>query len=161
LPEPPNCGGLVAMHKKPGQGIIWEFRAFILRGNVVDLAIAVAIGAAFTAVVSSMVAAFITPLIGALFGKSFAHLGFTINGSRFQYGLFINAVISFVITGAVLFFLVVKPTQHLLRRLGMAPAEAPEKASCPRCLTEIPVMATRCQACTSELAPNWALSASE
>jgi large conductance mechanosensitive channel len=152
---------MLFMSKKPKQGVSSEFRAFILRGNVVDLAIAVAIGAAFTAVVTSLSAAFITPIIGALFGKDFAHLSFTINDSKFQYGLFINAVISFLITGTVLFFVVVKPTQHLLRRLGMTPVQAPEKASCPRCLTEIPILATRCQACTSELQPNWSLNLSE
>jgi large conductance mechanosensitive channel len=150
-----------SVNEKKKTSVIEEFRGFVLRGNVIDLAIAVAIGAAFTAVVTSLVAAFITPIIGALFGRSFAYMAFTINGSRFQYGLFINALISFLITAVVLFFLVVKPMQHLLNRLGLAPTEAPPKAPCPFCLTEIPLAATRCQACTSELQPNWAPAVSE
>ena len=133
-----------------------EFRAFILRGNVVDLAVAVAIGAAFTAVVTSLVAAFITPIIGALFGKDFAHLKFTVNGSVFKYGLFINALLTFVITATVVFFFVVKPLQALLQRLNMAPADPPPMAECPSCLTEIPPASTRCRACTSELGHGWA-----
>ena len=139
-------------------GIIVEFRSFVLRGNVVDLAVAIAIGAAFTAVVASLTAAFITPLIGAIFGSksTFSHLSFTINHSTFAYGLFINALITFLITAAVLFFFVVKPIGHLLTRLGMAPTTPPEKAACPACLTEIPVAATRCSACTTELEPSWA-----
>ena len=144
------------------QSILIEFRGFVLRGNVVDLAVAVAIGAAFTAVVTAMSAAFITPLIGAIFGKAdFQHLAFTFNGSRFVYGLFINAVISFLITAAVLFFFVVKPIGHLLTRLGMAPASPPAKAPCPECLTEIPVAAARCSACTTELSSGWAPAVDE
>jgi large conductance mechanosensitive channel len=139
--------------KKEKPKILEEFREFVLRGNVIDLAIAVAVGAAFTAVVTSLVAAFITPIIGAVFGKDFGHLSFTINGSKFQYGLFINALISFLITATVLFFLVVKPMQHLLKRFGMAPV--PSKAPCPYCLTDIPVKATRCAACTAELQEGW------
>ena len=154
-----KCGGLSGVNEKEKQSILKEFRAFILRGNVVDLAVAVAIGAAFTAVVTSLVAAFITPIIGALFGKDFAHLSFTINDSKFQYGLFVNALITFLITATAVFFFVVKPTQHLLRRLGMAPSDAPEKAPCPRCFSDIPVMASRCAACTSKLEKNWSQSA--
>jgi large conductance mechanosensitive channel len=145
LPKLDRCGEIVAVAKKK-TSVLEEFRGFILRGNVIDLAIAVAIGAAFTAVVTSLVAAFITPIIGAIFGKDFAQLHFTINGSKFQYGLFINALISFVITGTVLFFLVVKPMQTLLS---------------PQCLTDIPVLAVRCQACTSELGPSWAPTTAE
>jgi large conductance mechanosensitive channel len=141
---------------KRDEGLIKEFRNFILRGNVVDLAVAVAIGAAFTAVVTSVVAAFITPIVGAIFGKDFAHLSFTINNSKFQYGLFINALLSFVITATFIFFFVVKPLQHLIHRLGMEPAEPPLKAECPACLTEIRVESTRCAACTSELEIGWA-----
>jgi len=139
------------------KGILIEFRSFALRGNVIDLAVAVAIGAAFTAVVTSLTAAFITPLIGAFFGKNdFSRMSFTIHGSKFVYGLFINAVISFIITAAVLFFFVVKPLGHLLVRLGMQPATPVTKAACPACLTEIPTAATRCSACTSELGSSWA-----
>ena len=142
---------------KRTKSILVEFRSFALRGNVIDLAVAVAIGAAFTAVVTSLTAAFVTPLVAAIFGKSnFESLNFTVNGSKFAYGLFINAVISFIITAAVLFFFVVKPLGHLLVRLGMAPATPVQKADCPACLTEIPVAATRCSACTTELGSNWA-----
>jgi len=103
-----------------------EFRDFILRGNVVDLAIAVVIGAAFGAVVSALVADLITPLIAAIGGKpDFSALQFTINGSTFRYGHFLNAVIAFVILAAVIFFLVVKPLNALLERRRRAPeAEA-------------------------------------
>ena len=139
------------------RSVLTEFRGFILRGNVVDLAVAIAVGAAFTAVVTSLSAAFITPLIAAVFGKkSFETMHFTVNGSRFAYGLFINAVISFLITATVLFFFVVKPIQHLMVRLGMTSATPPDKAPCPACLTEIPVAATRCAACTTELDQGWA-----
>lgn len=133
-----------------------EFRTFILRGNVVDLAVAVAVGAAFTAVVTSFVAAFITPIIGAFLGKDFRNLAFAINGSKFQYGLFINALVTFLITATVVFFFVVKPIQSLIRRLGMSPPEPAPTAECPACLSEIPVASSRCRYCTSELAAEWA-----
>jgi len=137
--------------------VLLQFRGFILRGNVVDLAVAVSIGAAFTAVLAALTASFITPLIGAIFGKSttFESLQFTINGSVFAYGRFINALITFFITGAVLFFFVVKPVGHLLIRLGIAPAVPQEKANCPACLTEIPIGASRCAFCTTELGAGW------
>jgi large conductance mechanosensitive channel len=115
-----------------------EFRAFILRGNVVDLAVAVVIGAAFTAVVNAFVAGIVTPLIAAVGGQSdFARLTFTINDSVFRYGAFFNAVISFLIVAAVIFFLVVKPLNMLAARRR---AEAPEPeapAEDVRLLTEI------------------------
>jgi large conductance mechanosensitive channel len=104
-----------------------EFREFILRGNVVDLAIAVVIGAAFGAVVTAFVADFITPLIAALGGKpDFSALSFTINGSRFHYGHFVNAVISFVIIATVIFFFIVKPLNTLLARRKAKEVPAPE-----------------------------------
>src|SRR4051794_5690841 len=101
-----------------------QFRDFLLRGNVVDLAVAVVIGAAFGAVVASLVADIITPLIAAVVGKpDFGGLTFTINGSRFHYGNFINAVLSFVIVSAAIFFLVVKPVGALMerRKAGLEP----------------------------------------
>jgi large conductance mechanosensitive channel len=107
-----------------------EFRDFILRGNVVDLAVAVVIGAAFGAVVSALVADLITPLIAAIGGKpDFSALQFTINGSTFKYGHFLNAVISFVILAAVIFFLVVKPLNALLARRHTDPEPEPEAAT--------------------------------
>src|SRR5690349_4788093 len=109
-----------------------EFRAFILRGNVIDLAVAVVIGAAFTAVVTSLVANIITPLIAAIFGKpDFGGLTFTINGSVFHYGAFLNAVISFLLIALVVFFLIVKPMNALMARMGRGgEAETPSR-ECP------------------------------
>src|SRR3989440_5281744 len=105
-----------------------DFREFILRGNVVDLAIAVVIGAAFGAVVSAFVADLVTPLIAAIGGKpNFADLSFTINHSRFLYGAFINAVLSFLIIAAVIYFFVVAPYNRLMERFKPAPAEAPTR----------------------------------
>jgi large conductance mechanosensitive channel len=131
-----------------------EFRAFILRGNVIDLAVAVVIGAAFTAVVTSLVANIITPLIAAIFGKpDFSGLFFTINGSEFHYGSFINAVISFLLIALVVFFLIVKPMNALMARMGRGgEAETPSR-ECPYCMSSIPVNATKCAYCTSEVEP--------
>jgi large conductance mechanosensitive channel len=134
-------------------GILKEFRAFILRGNLVDLAVAVVIGTAFTAVVAALVRDIITPLIAAIFGKpSFGGLAFTINGSRFAYGNFLNALLTFLIIAAVVFFLVVKPVNMLMaRRRTEADAESPTR-DCPECLSAIPLNARRCAFCTSEVA---------
>jgi large conductance mechanosensitive channel len=135
-------------------GILKEFRAFILRGNLVDLAVAVVIGTAFTAVVAALVKDIITPLIAAIFGKpSFAGLAFTINGSRFAYGDFLNALLTFLIIAAVVFFLVLKPVNILMaRRRAEEEVESPTR-DCPECLSEIPLNARRCAFCTSQLAP--------
>ena len=131
-----------------------DFKQFLLRGNLVDLAVAVVIGAAFGAVVTALVADFITPLIAAIFGKqSFADLSFTINHSTFHYGAFLNALLSFVIIAFVVFFFVITPTTHLMRRMGAMPEEEPAKKPCPECLTEVPEEARRCPACTSVLVP--------
>lgn len=132
--------------------MIKEFRQFLLRGNVVDLAVAVVIGAAFGAVVTAFVADLITPLIAAIFGKpSFSDLTFTINGSRFLYGDFLNAVLAFVLVAAAIFFVVVKPMNALAAR--RARAEDPTTRDCPDCLSEIPLAARRCAYCTVELQP--------
>ncbi|MDA0173507.1 large conductance mechanosensitive channel protein MscL [Solirubrobacter taibaiensis] len=117
-----------------------EFREFILRGNVVDLAVAVAIGTAFTAVVNAFVASFITPLVAAVFGKEqFAGLLFTINGSEFTYGRFLNTLLTFLITAAVVFFLIVKPMNLFLQRRKdeEVTPEAAAPAEDVRLLTEI------------------------
>jgi large conductance mechanosensitive channel len=134
--------------------ILKEFRAFILRGNLVDLAVAVVIGTAFTAVVTALVRDIITPLIAAIFGKpAFEALSFTINDSRFAYGDFLNALVTFLIVGAVVFFLVVKPVNVLMARLRTEPdIESPTRA-CPECLSQIPVDARRCAFCTSQVPP--------
>ena len=130
-----------------------EFRQFILRGNLVDLAVAVVIGTAFTALVNAFVKSIVTPLIAAIFGKpDFSNLAFTINDSRFTYGDFINALLTFVIIAAVMFFLVVKPVNALMERFRTEPDVDRETRECPECLSEVPVGATRCAFCTSSLA---------
>ena len=134
--------------------ILKEFRAFILRGNLVDLAIAVVIGAAFTAVVNALVRDLITPLIAAIFGEpDFGTLSFTINGSRFAYGDFLNAALTFVIVAAVVFFLVVRPVNVLMARMRTEPDIETPTRGCPECLSQIPVAARRCAFCTSEVPP--------
>ena len=131
-------------------GMLKEFRAFLLRGNVIDLAVAFVIGVAFAAVVTSFVQDLLTPLIAAIFGKpDFSGLTFTINGSVFRYGAFINAVIAFVLVAAAIFFVVVKPLgAYLVRRKAQ---EVATTKSCPECLSEVPSAATRCAFCTVEL----------
>jgi len=129
------------------------FRDFILRGNLVDLAVAVVIGAAFGALVTALVKDLITPLIAAIGGKpSFDNLSFTINGSHFLYGAFINALITFLILAAVVYFLVVKPFAALLERL-LPKKEVGPTRSCPECLSDIPAAARRCSFCTTEVGP--------
>ena len=129
------------------------FRDFILRGNLVDLAVAVVIGTAFTALVAALVKDLITPLIAAIGGKpSFDNLSFTINGSHFLYGQFINALIAFLIIAAVVFFFVVKPVAALLERL-MPKKEVGPTRDCPECLSDIPAAARRCSFCTAEVGP--------
>ena len=135
-------------------GLIKEFRAFILRGNLVDLAVAVVIGAAFTALVNAFVADIVTPIIAAIGGEpDFGNLAFTINGSRFAYGDFINALITFLIIAAVIFFFVVKPVNVLMARYKPQEDVETPKRECPECLSQIPVSARRCAFCTSEVAP--------
>lgn len=129
-----------------------EFREFLLRGNVVDLAVAVVIGAAFTSVVNSFVKDLITPLIAAIGGQpNFASLSFTINQSVFTYGDLLNAIVSFLIVAAVVFFFVVKPINHLtlLAQRGKRDKDDVNKA-CPECLSEIPTKASRCKYCTAK-----------
>ena len=133
---------------------ITEFKQFLLRGNVVDLAVAVVIGAAFGAVVTSLVADILTPLIAAIFGShDFSALTFTIHGSRFLYGSFINAVIAFVSIAAVVFFFVVKPINALMARRKTEPPVDETTRQCPECLSEIPIAARRCAFCTAEIGP--------
>ncbi len=130
------------------------FRDFILRGNVVDLAIAVVIGVAFGAVVTALVKDLITPLIAAIGGQpDFSALKFTINGSTFLYGDFINALVSFIIIAAVLYFLVVLPVNRLMSLRKSDEPAGPLTRDCPYCLSKIPAAATRCSFCTSEVAP--------
>ena len=128
-----------------------DFRQFILRGNVVDLAVGVIIGAAFNSVVTSMVKDILTPLIAAVVGKpDFSALHITLHNSAVTYGNFLNALVSFLIVASVVFFFVVKPINKLtdLARSRQAP-EDPTTKKCPECLSEIPVGAKRCAFCTS------------
>lgn len=138
-----------------GMGLAQEFKAFILRGNVVDLAVAVVIGAAFSGIVAALVKDLITPLIAALGAQpNFANLSFKINNSVFAYGDFLNTLVSFLIIAAVVFFLVVKPINALLalRHREEEPPAEPATRDCPYCLNTIPQKATRCGFCTSEVA---------
>ena len=130
-----------------------DFRQFILRGNLVDLAVAVVIGTAFAAVIAALVADLITPLIAAIGGnQDFSALSFTINGSKFAYGAFINALLTFVIVAAVLFFFVIKPVNALMNRRRTEPDVEATTRDCPECLSQIPVGARRCAFCTAEVA---------
>ena len=129
-----------------------EFRDFVLRGNVVDLAVAVVIGAAFGAVVTAFVSSFVTPLIAAIGGEpDFSDLAFTINGSRFTYGAFFNALLSFLIIAAVVFFFVVRPLNALMARRRPEPPVDRIVRPCPECLSDIPEEARRCAFCTAEV----------
>jgi large conductance mechanosensitive channel len=128
------------------------FRKFLFRGNLIDLAVAVVIGVAFNAVVQALIADIITPLIGAIGGKpNFGALTFTVHGSHFHYGSFINAVLSFVIIAAVVYYIVVSPATRITA-LAERNKEATER-ECPECLSSIPVAAKRCMYCTSEVPP--------
>jgi large conductance mechanosensitive channel len=130
-----------------------DFRQFILRGSLVDLAVAVVIGTAFTAVIAALVSDLITPLIAAIGGKpDFGGLSFTINGSHFLYGAFLNALIAFLIVAAVLFFFVIRPVNQLLARRRTEPEVDATIRACPECLSQIPVAARRCAFCTAEVA---------
>jgi large conductance mechanosensitive channel len=129
------------------------FREFILRGNLVDLAVAVVIGAAFGAVVTALVEDLITPLIAAVAGEpDFGGLAFTVNGSRFRYGDFFNALLTFLIVAAVVYFLVLRPVAALMERLVPKPPVA-EQRPCPECLSDIPAAARRCAFCTAAVGP--------
>lgn len=124
------------------------FRDFILRGNVVDLAVAVVIGAAFSAIVNSLVGDLINPLIAAIVHKpDFSYLVFDLNGGKIKYGNFLNALISFLLVAASVYFFVVLPLNTLLKKFNPAKAEPPKTRACPQCLSDIPIAATRCAHC--------------
>ena len=128
------------------------FRSFITRGNLIDLAVAVVIGTAFTAVVTALVADLITPLIAAIAGKpNFAGLKFTVNHSTFLYGAFLNALLTFLIVAAVVYYLIVAPMAKINARFHKN-VEATTR-DCPECLSTIPIAATRCMYCTVQVRP--------
>lgn len=130
------------------------FKEFMLRGNVLDLAVAVVMGAAFGAVVTALVKDLITPLIAAVVGKpDFSAIQFAVNNSKFLIGDFINALISFLLIGAAVYFFVVLPVNTILARMRRGePTPDPTTKSCPECLSEVPIAARRCKFCTSALA---------
>lgn len=133
--------------------ILKGFQQFLMRGNVVDLAVAVVIGAAFGAVVTALVKDLITPLIAALVGKpDFSAIAFTVNASKFAVGDFINAVVTFVLVSAAIYLFVVLPLNAITARMhrGEAPPD-PTTKTCPECLSEVPIAARRCAHCTSVL----------
>jgi large conductance mechanosensitive channel len=129
--------------------VLQDFKKFLLRGNVVDLAVAVVVGTAFAALVKALVADILTPIIAMIFGQhNFEDLSFTINGSRFLYGDLLNNLITFVSVAAAVFFFVVLPVNTLMARRAK---EDPDTKECPECTSAIPLKARRCPLCTSEL----------
>ncbi len=129
-----------------------EFKQFLLRGNVVDLAVGVIIGVAFGAVVNALVEGIFTPLIGALAGQpDFSTIGLTVNESRIEVGLFLNALVSFLIVAAVVFFLIVTPMNRMTARARTEAPTEPTLRKCPECLMDVPRAATRCGHCTTAL----------
>jgi large conductance mechanosensitive channel len=128
------------------------FRKFLFRGNLIDLAVAVVIGVAFNAVIQALIADIITPLIAAAAGKpNFASLSFTVHHSHFRYGSFINALLSFVIIAAAIYYIVIFPTTRITDLANRK--KAATQRDCPQCLQSIPVGATRCMFCTAEVPP--------
>lgn len=126
------------------------FRDFLLRGNVVDLAVAVVIGAAFSKIVTALVDNLITPLIGALGGTpDFSNLTFTINNSQFMIGAFVNACINFIIVAGIIYFFVIMPMNKVMAKVKRGQSPDPLEKTCPHCISQIPLNATRCKFCTS------------
>lgn len=144
---PPLAAGAALMKEVTLKG----FKQFLLRGNVIDLAVAVVLGAAFGAVVTALVKDLITPLIAAIVGKpDFSQIVFTVNGSKFMIGDFLNAVVSFLLIASAVYFFIVLPVNAIMARLrrGETPPD-PTTKNCPECLSVIPIAARRCSFCTS------------
>lgn len=158
LPKPklkrPNPEEIITNELSMAKSAIKEFRQFVLRGNVVDLAIAVVIGASFNNVVQAMVKNILTPMIAAIGGQpDFSKLNFKLLGSVISYGEFLNALISFIMIALVLFFLVVKPLNRMMLKFKKdEPAEITTR-QCPECISEIPLKALRCKFCTAKVEP--------
>lgn len=129
--------------------VLRDFKSFLFRGNVVDLAVAIVVGTAFVAVTKALVTDILTPIIALIFGQpNFNDLSFTINSSHFAYGDFLDNIFTFLTVAAAMFFLVVLPINHLMARRA---EEDPETKECPECTSAIPVKAHRCPLCTSQL----------
>ena len=136
---------------QPMLRVLRDFKKFLFRGNVVDLAVAVVVGTAFTAVVKALVRDLVTPIIALIFGQhDFARLAFTINGSRFAYGDFVNYLFTFLTVAAAMFLFVIVPINRLMARRA---EDEPDTKECPECTSAIPLKARRCPQCTSQLTP--------
>lgn len=130
-----------------------EFRAFVLRGNAVDLAVGVVIGSAFGAVVTSLVENVLTPLVGIFGTPDFSRLAFAVGRATVRYGLVLNALITFLMIAATIFFFVIKPVNRLMAAMGIQGEVGVAKKPCPHCLSDIPAKAARCAFCTYEISP--------
>jgi large conductance mechanosensitive channel len=134
--------------------VLKGFRDFVLRGNVIDLAVAVVIGAAFTAIVNALVADIVNPLIAALVHKpDFSALILDVHGGKIKYGDFMNAVISFLLIAATIYFVFVLPINALMKKFHPAKAAPPTTHPCPECLADIPLAAKRCSHCGQPVQP--------
>ena len=134
--------------------LVRDFKQFLLRGNVVEVAVAIVVGSAFVAVINALVRDILTPIVAAIVGRpDFSQLNFTIHNSRFLYGDLLNFVIAFVSVATVVFFFVVVPMNHVLARYSKEPSPDPTMRKCPECLSEIPVEAHRCRFCTAPVTP--------
>ncbi len=132
--------------------VIKGFRDFIVRGNVIDLAVAVVVGGAFTAIVNALVKDIITPFIAAIGGEpDFSQIKYTINNSQFMIGDFLNALVSFLIMASVIYFFIVLPMNRITKKIKAGEKVDPSEKACDECLSMVPVKATRCKFCTSEL----------
>ncbi|WP_407701582.1 MscL family protein [Thermomonospora amylolytica] len=151
IPPVPHRPDLVEL-RRSGVETLGGFRSFLVRGNLVDLAVAFVVGAAFAGLVKDFVTAFIAPLLALLGGEpDFSRLSFTVSGTRFPYGVFLTSATSFVITAAIVYFLLVLPTAKLLARLHRG--QVATERDCPHCLSPIPLEARRCRHCTAEVLP--------
>lgn len=135
--------------------MLQEFKKFILRGNVVDLAVAVVVGAAFSGLVTGFVTDFLNPLMGLIGGTSaLSRLSFKVSGATFSYGHFLTLLVNFLMTAGVIFFFVMQPINHFVEiSRKKQPTVDPSTRKCPECLAEVPIMAKRCMHCTSPLKP--------
>ncbi|MCU1495709.1 MAG: mscL [Acidimicrobiaceae bacterium] len=148
-----HAPGPGASEPEKGKSVLKDFKNFILRGNVIDLAVAFVVGSAFATLVKALVTDMFTPLLSIPGHVSFSRLHWSVGGGTFYYGDFLNAVIAFLVVSAALFFFVVRPIQSVTARLKKRQGEAPpETKTCPECLSTIPFLARRCAYCTAEVA---------